>query len=111
MISHQEFKKEVERWAEEIDVEFKEIQFREMKKKWASCSSRGRLTFNEDLLSESKKVRDEVIVHELLHLRYPNHGKIFSLLLNTYLGKTLVQMIAKRLKTAQRQTKNCRNNL
>ena len=41
MISHQEFKKEVERWAEEIDVEFKEIQFREMKKKWASCSSRG----------------------------------------------------------------------
>ena len=89
MISHQEFKKEVERWAEEIDVEFKEIQFREMKKKWASCSSRGRLTFNEDLLSQPKKVRDEVIVHELLHLRYPNHGKMFSLLLNTYLGKNI----------------------
>jgi len=89
MISHQEFKKEVERWAEEIDVEFKEIQIREMKKKWASCSSRGRLTFNEDLLSQPKKVRDEVIVHELLHLRYPNHGNMFSLLLNTYLGKNI----------------------
>ena len=89
MISHQELKKEVERWAEEIDVEFKEIQIREMKKKWASCSSRGRLTFNEDLLHQPKKVRDEVIVHELLHLRYPNHGKMFSLLLNTYLGKNI----------------------
>ena len=89
MISHQELKKEVERWAEEINVEFKEIQIREMKKKWASCSSRGRLTFNEDLLHQPKKVRDEVIVHELLHLRYPNHGKMFSLLLNTYLGKNI----------------------
>jgi predicted metal-dependent hydrolase len=87
MISHVEFKKEVESWAKEIGVEFKEIQFRAMKNKWASCSSKGRLTFNKDLLSEPKDVRDKVIVHELLHLRYPNHGKMFNLLLNTYLQK------------------------
>ncbi|MDI3482853.1 MAG: hypothetical protein PWQ88_724 [Candidatus Methanomethylophilaceae archaeon] len=87
MISHEEFKKEVERWAKEIGVEFKEIQIRAMKNKWASCSSKGRLTFNEDLLKGPKDIRDRVIVHELLHLRYPNHGRMFNAMLNTYLEK------------------------
>jgi hypothetical protein len=85
MISHEEFKKEVESWAKEIGVEFKEIQIRAMKNKWASCSSKGRLTFNEDLLREPKDVRDKVMLHELLHLRYPNHGRMFNAMLSTYL--------------------------
>jgi hypothetical protein len=89
MISPEKFKKEVEGWAKEIGVEFKEVQFRAMKNKWASCSSKGRLTFNKDLLSEPKDVRDRVIVHELLHLRYPNHGKMFNSLLNIYLQKNI----------------------
>jgi predicted metal-dependent hydrolase len=87
MISHEELRLEVEKWAEEIGVEFKEIQMRAMKRKWASCSSKGRLTFSEDLLKEPKEVRDKVIVHELLHLRYPNHGKMFNTMLSTYLDK------------------------
>ena len=90
MISHEEFKNEVEKWAKEIGVEFKEIQIRNMKNKWASCSSKGRLTFNEDLLKEAKDVRDRVIVHELLHLRYPNHGKMFKMLLKTYIEKLVI---------------------
>jgi predicted metal-dependent hydrolase len=28
-----------------------------------------------------------VIVHELLHLKVPNHGKLFTALLRAYLGK------------------------
>ncbi len=32
-----------------------------------------------------KKKRDAVVVHELLHLRYPNHGKMFHTMLNNYL--------------------------
>ncbi|MBP8988428.1 MAG: M48 family metallopeptidase, partial [Spirochaetes bacterium] len=30
-----------------------------------------------------------VILHELLHLKYPNHGKMFTLLMDTYLKKTI----------------------
>ena len=37
------FKADVRRWADRIGVEPKEIHVREMKRKWASCSSRGRL--------------------------------------------------------------------
>jgi len=83
----EEFKEEVIRWAKKIGVEPKEIQLRKMKRKWASCSSRGRLTFDYALLKEPQEKRNQIIVHELLHLKYPNHGKMFTLLLNTYLKK------------------------
>jgi len=37
-------------------------------------------------LKHTKKFLDEVIVHELLHLKYPNHEKMFKVLMKTYLG-------------------------
>ncbi len=57
-----------------------------MKGKWASCSTSGRITFSEDLLSEPADLRREVIVHELLHLKVPNHGKLSRALLKAYLS-------------------------
>jgi len=87
MITGEEFKQDVLAWAKEVGVEPKEIHIRKMKRKWASCSSRGRLTFDPFLLKEHEKVRSEAIVHELLHLKYPNHGKMFNALLKTYLRK------------------------
>lgn len=56
-----------------------------MRRKWASCSSRGRLTFDRELLKKPARFRAEVIVHELLHLKVPNHGKLFRALLRAYL--------------------------
>lgn len=85
-VSAADFKKEVRQGAEEIGVCFKEIHLREMKRKWASCSSKGRLTFDTSLLKKPARTRAEVILHELLHLKYPNHGKMFKTLLNTYMG-------------------------
>ncbi len=86
MISRDELRQEVIKWANEIGVQFKEIQIRRMTRKWGSCSTKGRLTLNELLLNEPKEFRDHVIIHELLHLRYPNHGKMFKVMLNTYLS-------------------------
>jgi len=79
------FKAEVEAWARRIGVEPKEIRIRPMKRKWASCSSHGRLTFDTELLRQPSRFRAEVIVHELLHLKIPNHGKLFKALLRTLL--------------------------
>jgi predicted metal-dependent hydrolase len=86
MISREAFKQEVIHWAEKVRVEPQQIQIRPMKRKWASCSSKGRLSFNEELLEKPEKQRAEVIVHELLHLRYPNHGKMFNLMLRKLVG-------------------------
>jgi len=87
MITPERFKEDVQRWAEKIGVNPKEIHIRDMKKKWASCSTNGRLTFAMALLDEPRKKRNKVIVHELLHLRYPNHGRMFNVLLKSYLAK------------------------
>lgn len=79
------FRGEVVAWAKRVGVEPREVRLRSMKRKWASCSSRGRLTFDTALLAQPARKRAEVIVHELLHLRIPNHGKLFEALLRGYL--------------------------
>lgn len=78
------FRAEVLAWAKRLGVEPKEIRIRAMKRKWASCSSAGRLTFDRDLLWQPAPVRTVVILHELLHLRLPTHNKLFKSLLSAY---------------------------
>ncbi len=75
------FRARVAEWAVKIGVEPAEVHLRAMRRKWASCSSRGRLTFDTDLLRQPQDFANYVIVHELLHLRVPNHGKLFKSLL------------------------------
>ncbi len=79
------FKAEVRAWAARIGVEPKELRIRPMRRKWGSCSTAGRLTFNAALLREPGELRKKIIVHELLHLKVPNHGKLFRALLRAYL--------------------------
>ena len=82
------FKAEVAAWARRIGVTPRDVHLRPMKRKWASCSSRGRLTFDTDLLRQPAAFRAEAVVHELLHLKVPNHGRVFDALLATYLAHT-----------------------
>ena len=58
-----------------------------MRRKWGSCSTLGRVTLNEELLSAPVDLRREVIVEELLHLRVPNHGKLFRALKLAYIRR------------------------
>ena len=81
------FRAEVRAWARRLGVEPKEIRLRPMKRKWGSCSTSGRLTFNVELLRQPAMVRRRVIVEELLHLKVPNHGKLFRALLRAYLAE------------------------
>jgi len=87
MMSISDFKKEILEWADEVGVTPKEVHIRKMSRKWASCSSKGRLTFSYELLTRSKEERAKVIVHELLHLKYKTHNKMFNLLLSGHLAK------------------------
>lgn len=87
MMTTDEFKADVLAWAKEVGVQPREVHVRKMKRRWASCSSRGRLTFDLGLLTEPLETRAEAILHELLHLEFPNHGKMFNSLLNAYLAR------------------------
>jgi predicted metal-dependent hydrolase len=82
------FKAEVQAWARRLEVTPREIRLRPMKRKWASCSSHGRLTFDPDLLRQPPDFRRQVIIHELLHLKVPNHGPLFKALLKAYQAKS-----------------------
>lgn len=81
-----EFKKAVKSWADKLNVKAHAIAIRPMKNKWASCSTKGNLNFNEELLELEKPIGNYVIVHELLHFRYPNHGRVWKSLMTAYLG-------------------------
>jgi len=80
------FKAEVAAWAERIRVKPAELHIRPMQRKWGSCSTRGRVTLNSELLSAPADLRSEAIVEELLHLKIPNHGKLFKSLKRAYLA-------------------------
>jgi len=75
------------KWEEELNVKVKRIQIRKMKKKWASCSTKGTLTLNNQLLDMPIEYVDYVVLHELLHLIVPHHGRIFKALLSTYMPR------------------------
>ena len=76
----------VRKWCEKIGVTVREVHVRDMCRKWASISSDGgRLTLDASLLGKTDEFCDYVIVHELLHLRVPNHGKLFKALLDAHL--------------------------
>ena len=81
-----EFKKEVIKYAQKRDIALNRISVRSMANKWASCSTTGNLNFNEELINMDKKLGRYVIVHELLHFRIPNHGKLWKSLMRAYLG-------------------------
>ena len=80
------FKARVHHWAAKLEVEVVRLAVRPMRSKWASCSSNGHLNFNSELLDYRPAVWDYVIVHELLHLKVPNHGKLWKSLMLAYLG-------------------------
>jgi hypothetical protein len=45
----------------------------------------GRLTLNGELLDLPRDLGEFVIVHELVHLLAPNHGRVFKSFLHAYL--------------------------
>lgn len=61
------------------------LQIRDMKTRWGSLSKGGILTLNIRLIAAPKECIEYVVVHELCHLKYPNHDKKFYRLLETRL--------------------------
>lgn len=82
----EEFKARVLEWAAKLDVKARAVYVRPMTTKWASCSTAGTLSFNDELLALDRDLGDYVIVHELLHFSVPNHGKLWKSLMRAHLG-------------------------
>ncbi|HLN55368.1 MAG TPA: SprT family zinc-dependent metalloprotease [Bacteroidales bacterium] len=59
-----------------------ELRIRTMKSRWGSCSSRGIISLNTELIRLPEVYLEYVILHELCHLKHHNHGAGFYELLS-----------------------------
>lgn len=53
------------------------LRVRQMAKRWGSCTNRGEIYLNSELIYAPPSCIDYVVVHELCHLVHPNHGRQF----------------------------------
>ena len=53
------------------------VTIRNQRSRWGSCSSRGAIALNWRLVQMPAAVSDYVILHELMHLKQPNHSRTF----------------------------------
>lgn len=80
----QELRRRALIWAVKLRVNPKVIRVQEMQRKWGSCSSAGTVTLASDLVDRDVHFQDFVIAHEMLHLRFPTHGRLFKALMSAH---------------------------
>jgi predicted metal-dependent hydrolase len=92
-----ELKLRANRWAATLSVKPRLIRVQKMKRKWGSCSAGSTVTFATDLVNQNPDFQDFVIAHELLHLRVPNHGRLFKTLMTAHVPRWRDLDIGRRL--------------
>jgi predicted metal-dependent hydrolase len=80
----QQLRRRAQAWAVKLRVNPRVIRVQDIHCKWGSCSSLGTVTLAHGLVTQSVGFQDFVIVHELLHLRFSSHGKVFKALLTAH---------------------------
>ena len=88
-------KRRVDLWAVRLRVMPRAIRVQRMTRKWGSCSSAGTITLATDLDDQQEGFQDFVIAHELLHLRVPNHGRLFRALMTMHVPDWRSREVAK----------------
>ena len=68
----------VRRHAERLEITgWRRIRIADQRSRWGSCSTSGTLSFNWRLVMAPPEVLEYVVVHELCHIRQPNHSRAF----------------------------------
>lgn len=77
----------VEQWLKTMkEKDINEIRFRKMTSQWGSCAPTRRiLCFNTKLIFKPVECIEEVVVHELCHLKEASHNEHFHALMKFYL--------------------------
>lgn len=88
------YKRELEKTAGKLLKECEELTglnssgfgIRNMRTRWGSCNVKThRITFNLQLAKVPSRLIEYVVLHEVLHIKIPNHGKGFKALLSLYM--------------------------
>jgi len=63
---------------------FNRVSIRSQKTRWGSCSNRGNISLNDQLLFLPAASVEYLMVHELCHTRHLNHSRAFWALVQTH---------------------------
>ena len=87
----------VEELAGKYGFSYRKVFIKNAKTLWGSCSSKNNINLNLNLMRLPEKLRDYIIIHELVHTLHRNHGVKFWKLLDQYFGNA--RLLAKELKS------------
>ena len=80
------FLKFMEKWLEILDEHVEKVAIKPMKTRWGSCNYvKKYINLNTELIKRTPFEIEYVILHELTHLKYPNHGKGFYNYIERYM--------------------------
>ena len=68
----------------ELSIPFNRLTIRSQKTLWGSCSSKKNINLNRNLLFLERSVVRYVLVHELCHVKRPDHSAVFWDLVEQY---------------------------
>ena len=61
-------------WAEKIGVEYNHVVLKDQRTLWASCSGKKNINYSYRIIKMPLVVQDYLVIHELCHLKFMNHG-------------------------------------
>ena len=69
--------------AAEHGFSYNQVRIKHNVSNWGSCSVKGNINLNLNLIRLPQDLQDYVMLHELCHLKHMNHGKEFHTLLES----------------------------
>jgi predicted metal-dependent hydrolase len=82
--AREHFSDRLEHFAGEMGLAYNNVQIRNQRTRWGSCSTNGIISLNWRLMMAPPDIIDYVVVHELAHLQEPNHTTEFWRLVGEY---------------------------
>lgn len=76
----------IQKWLKILDESIEKLSIKPMKSRWGSCNYVKRyINLNTELIKRTQFEIEYVVLHELTHLKYPNHGKGFYRYIENYM--------------------------
>ena len=77
--------------ADRYGFRFHRVTVKHNTSNWGSCSSKGNINLNLNIMRVPRPLQDYILLHELTHLRHPDHGPAFHAELERLLADHLSQ--------------------
>ncbi|HOJ50846.1 MAG TPA: M48 family metallopeptidase [Spirochaetota bacterium] len=76
-IARKEFLDIVEEESKRLSISVGSVKIKDARSRWGSCSSKGNINLSFRLIMAPEYVYRYVIIHELSHIKFPNHSENF----------------------------------